>query len=172
MDRTAVAVSCIAWLGVTRRKTGRTWKAKLLHRWAQDTSECPYACAASQLRLAPSPRARSRRARPPTQRRCRRQSGSPYHNASSLAGRVVARRVERRLSRQARPSQCRREQQIQTVARTERVRLCDAERRLARTCANCPGGTGATVRITGRLHQGVRCRSHLTRHKISDRWRG
>ena len=81
---------------------------------------------------------------------------------------MAAPRAERMLSPQARPSQRRREQPTQALARTERVRLCDAARRLARSCANCRGGIAATARITGKLHQGVRCRSHLTRHKISD----
>ena len=164
-----LAVSFIDWLGVGVAKQRKTWTAKLLHRCAHDSAECLQACAAGQASPCPEPGSRFRHRTPPTQRRCSRQSGSPYHSAASAAGRVAARRAERKLSPHVHPSQCRREQQTQTAARTKRVRPCDAERRLARKRANCRTDIFATSRIFGTLHQGVRCRSHLTRHKISCR---
>ena len=146
----------------------RSSEQKLLHRGAHDSAECLHVCAAGQAPPRPYPRARFRQRTPPTPPRCGRHCGSRYHSAASLPTAWQPERAEgnsRRGSHRARErmnSDCRAPLVLCASASGER------RRRLACNLSN-PSGIATVSRTTKSLHQHGRCRSHLTRHKISCR---
>ena len=149
-----------------RRKTGETWRAKLLHRCAHEPSECLHVCAAGSL-VSPQARVRAlatERLQLSLDVADRAEVRSTAPRRPPVASPHAA--PERRLSLQARPSQCRREPQTQSVARTERV--LPAAHGLADTRSSNRDSIARLRRTTTSFHLHARCRSHLTKHKISD----